>query len=73
MNSREKHEIAKFPNFFQTYDEREDTKTPFCMHNVSFFHRLQTTVQLNFTDLQTTVKRYYAKELKNCIKSTTRK
>ena len=33
--------MAKFPNFFQTYDEEEDTKTTFCMHNVSF--ALQTS------------------------------
>ena len=31
--------MAKFPNFFQTYDEEEDTKTPFCMHNVSFLFK----------------------------------
>ena len=30
------------------------------MHNASFIHRLQTTVQSNFTDLQTTVKKYLA-------------
>ena len=30
------------------------------MHNASFVHRLQTTVQSNFTDLQTTVKKYLA-------------
>ena len=30
------------------------------MHNASFVRRLQTTVQSNFTDLQTTVKKYLA-------------
>ena len=30
--------MDKFPNFFQTYDE-EDTKTPFCMHNVPFLFK----------------------------------
>lgn len=28
--------MAKFPTFFQTYDEEEDTKTPFCIHDGSF-------------------------------------
>ena len=31
---------CKFPNFFQTFDEEEDTKIPFCMHIVSFLFKI---------------------------------
>ena len=38
IDSREKQLMAKFSNFFQFYDEEENTNITFCMH-VSFLFK----------------------------------